>query len=546
MLSTNKFRHVSVKSLQIFFCFFLTTQVFFAQWYQQNSGTTQNLNAVTFIDENNGWAVGDSGLIIKTTDGGNNWITLSSSILFPLRDVTFINSSTGWVVGGDDWNYSTIDRKQIILATTNGGVTWQLQFNDSIGPLGQLSSVHFINGNNGWVVGGGTDGELKPHFYRAFLRTTNGGTSWTAQTEWIDSTGKNGILNAVQFFDQAIGWAVGNHGTIMKTTNGGINWVTQIQNPEIVLNAVHFNDINNGWAVGGNHLFITTNGGTSWHSQELLSGVPAGLLDCSDVTFVSPTIGFIVGGWDEPRVFGLHRKIFNTTDGGLSWTQQLDEDNLQPLLAVYFTDINTGWAVGGNGTILHTTNGGNPVPVELTSFTATANGKEVTLNWSTATELNNQGFEVQRKFGSNEFVTVGSVKGYGTTTSPNNYTYIDKLLTSGKYFYRLKQIDFGGKYEYSQIVEVNWSPFTTYKLEQNYPNPFNPTTTIGFGIPEKGNVRLSVLNILGEEIKVLLNVEKEAGYHSIDFDASSIPSGVYFYQLRAGSFAETRKMVLLR
>ena len=186
------------------------------------------------------------------------------------------------------------------------------------------------------------------------------------------------------------------------------------------------------------------------------------------------------------------------------------------------------------------------IPVEFTSFTASAKGKEVTLNWSTATELNNQGFEVQRKFGGNDFVTIGLVKGNGTTTSPNNYTYVDKLVDAGKYFYRLKQIDYGGKYEYSQEVEVNWSPFTTYKLEQNYPNPFNPTTTIGFGIPEKGNVRISVLNILGEEIKVLLNEEKEAGYHSTEFNASDLPSGVYFYKLQAGNFVETKKMILLR
>ena len=185
-------------------------------------------------------------------------------------------------------------------------------------------------------------------------------------------------------------------------------------------------------------------------------------------------------------------------------------------------------------------------PVELTSFTATANGKEVTLNWSTATELNNQGFEVQRKFSSNDFVTIGSVKGQGTTTSPNEYTYVDKLFDAGKYFYRLKQIDYGGTFEYSSTVEVNWSPFTTYKLEQNFPNPFNPTTTIGFGIPEQGNARLSVLNILGEEIRVLLNEEKEAGYHSVDFNASDLPSGVYFYRLQARNFNATKKLILLK
>ena len=189
---------------------------------------------------------------------------------------------------------------------------------------------------------------------------------------------------------------------------------------------------------------------------------------------------------------------------------------------------------------------GTVVPVELTSFTASANAGEVILNWSTATELNNQGFEVQRKFGSNDFVTIGSVEGNGTTTSPNNYTYVDKLIDAGKYFYRLKQIDYGGKYEYSQVVEVNWSPFTTYKLEQNYPNPFNPTTTIGFGIPEKGNVRLSVLNILGEEKRILLNEETEAGYHSIDFNADDLPSGVYFYRMTAGNYIASRKMLLLK
>ncbi len=187
-----------------------------------------------------------------------------------------------------------------------------------------------------------------------------------------------------------------------------------------------------------------------------------------------------------------------------------------------------------------------PVPVELTSFTATTNGKEVTLNWSTATELNNQGFEVQRKFGSNDFVSVGSVKGHGTTTSPKQYTYVDKLADAGKYFYRLKQIDFGGKYEYSQVVEVNWSPFTTYKLEQNYPNPFNPVTTIGYMLQEKSNTKLTLLNALGEEVAILANEEQDKGYHKVEFSGSKLTSGVYLYRLQAGNFVETKKMILMR
>ncbi|OGU76050.1 MAG: hypothetical protein A2W11_06290 [Ignavibacteria bacterium RBG_16_35_7] len=186
------------------------------------------------------------------------------------------------------------------------------------------------------------------------------------------------------------------------------------------------------------------------------------------------------------------------------------------------------------------------VPVELTSFTASSSGKEVTLNWSTATELNNQVFEVQRKFGGNDFVTVGSVKGHGTTTSPNNYTYIDKLVDAGKYFYRLKQIDFGGQYEYSNVIEVDVRVLDKFTLEQNYPNPFNPTTTVGYVLQEKGNVKLTLLNAIGEEIAVLVNEEQDKGYHKVELDGSKLTSGVYFYQLRAGNFFETKKMILLR
>ena len=187
-----------------------------------------------------------------------------------------------------------------------------------------------------------------------------------------------------------------------------------------------------------------------------------------------------------------------------------------------------------------------PTPVELTSFTATANGKEVTLNWSTATELNNQGFEVQRKFGVNDFVTVGSVKGHGTTTSPNQYSYVDKLVDPGKYFYRLKQIDYGGTFEYSNEIEVEVRVLDKFTLEQNYPNPFNPTTTIGYVLQEKSNAKLTLLNALGEEIAVLVNEEQDKGYHKVEFDGSKLTSGVYFYQLKAGTFTETKKMMLMK
>ena len=187
-----------------------------------------------------------------------------------------------------------------------------------------------------------------------------------------------------------------------------------------------------------------------------------------------------------------------------------------------------------------------PVPVELTSFTAISNGKEVILNWSTATELNNFEFEVQRSFEGSEFFTVGVVYGKGTTTERQDYTYCDKNLSDGKYSYRLKQVDYDGSFEYSDVIEVDFRAFKSFLLEQNFPNPFNPITTIGFGLQSKSNVKITILNSIGEEVAVVLNEEKESGFHQVEFNAANLPSGVYFYQLNAGSFVETKKMVLLK
>jgi hypothetical protein len=180
------------------------------------------------------------------------------------------------------------------------------------------------------------------------------------------------------------------------------------------------------------------------------------------------------------------------------------------------------------------------------SFNASSNGKEVILNWSTATELNNQLFEVQRSFEGNEFATVGFVNGKGTTTQRQDYVYKDEINSDGKYLYRLKQIDYLGSYQYSDIIEIDLRVFNSYLLEQNYPNPFNPSTTIGYGIKDKSNVKITILNSIGEEVALLVNEEKESGYHTIEFNAAGLPSGVYFYRLKAGNFIETKKMILLR
>ena len=213
---------------------------------------------------------------------------------------------------------------------------------------------------------------------------------------------------------------------------------------------------------------------------------------------------------------------------------------------------------------------GNPiVPVELRSFTATVTQNSVSLNWQTATETNNSGFEVQRSLipnpfskGEGTFEAIGFVPGFGTTTEPKSYSFTDENLSSGKYQYRLKQIDFDGSFEYSNTVEIEINSPTEFSLEQNYPNPFNPTTKIKYTIPstplsfgEGLGVRLLVYDILGNEVATLVNKQQQPGTYEVEFNvgqAISLSSGVYYYQLRvypvsgAGSFVETKKMMLMK
>ena len=186
------------------------------------------------------------------------------------------------------------------------------------------------------------------------------------------------------------------------------------------------------------------------------------------------------------------------------------------------------------------------VPVELSSFSATAISNKVELNWSTATEINNAGFEIQRNASENEFVTIGYVSGHGTTTEPKNYKFTDANLSSGSYTYRLKQVDFDGTFAYSDEVNVEVTGPIQFELAQNYPNPFNPNTTIKFAIPQSSEVTLKVYNALGQEVSTRINQFMESGLYTVNFDASNLNSGIYFYKLDAGQYSDVRKMTLIK
>ncbi len=185
------------------------------------------------------------------------------------------------------------------------------------------------------------------------------------------------------------------------------------------------------------------------------------------------------------------------------------------------------------------------IPVELTSFTAKAVNDNVELIWNTATESNNQGFEIQRSKGG-EFEAVGYVPGFGTTTEHKSYTFTDKNVKVGKYTYRLKQIDYDGQYVFSNTVEVEVNPPLTFALEQNYPNPFNPSTLIKYSIAKDAMVNISVYNAIGEKVATLVNGLQQAGRYEVNFNAGNLTSGIYFYSIEAGDFKSVKKMMLMK
>ena len=244
----------------------------------------------------------------------------------------------------------------------------------------------------------------------------------------------------------------------------------------------------------------------------------------------------------------------NKTDGNpdLVWTPETNE----PVFGLKVTGSDI--YAGGNFSSMNGTSQGGlalftdrPLPVRLSSFTYSQTTANVNLRWSTSSEINNSGFEVQRKsesISNSLWQKVGFVNGQGNHNTPSFYSFDDKNLNPGRYSYRLKQLDFNGNYEYfnlNGIVEIG-TP-AKFTLSQNYPNPFNPVTKIDFTLPIDCSVSLTIYDITGKEITKLINNEfHKASRYSVEFNASKFSSGVYFYRITSKDFTSTKKMLLLK
>jgi photosystem II stability/assembly factor-like uncharacterized protein len=313
-------------------------------WYSQSPGTDVGLYGVSFVDQNTGWAVSRYREIIHTTDGGDTWQHQEDPQLYYwYEDVHFVDAENGWVVGSDPSGGK-------ILHTTDGGSSWiEQEPHYGYG----LSKVFFTDASNGWTVGGFYD-EFGTYYGRVIEHTSNGGATWVGQLLQYYEHG----FASIYFADVSNGWAVGPLGAILHTTNGGGTWTEENSGTTENLRDVYFVDPSVGWCVGeGGTTLHTADAGLHWQAQA--TGTSA---DIYAVTFADAATGW-VAGFD----FNAHPVILKTEDGGLSWQPQ-DSGMQGSYLALYditFVDANQGWAAGTlidggyeSGAMLHTENGG--------------------------------------------------------------------------------------------------------------------------------------------------------------------------------------------
>ncbi|MFN7014974.1 MAG: T9SS type A sorting domain-containing protein, partial [Bacteroidia bacterium] len=265
----------------------------------------------------------------------------------------------------------------------------------------------------------------------------------------------------------------------------------------------------------GNDLYKTVNGGQNWQRDTRIE-------TAFYFNYFPNRYHWIL--------YGGVGQIWETTDNGNSWTE-ISNDVPSGFGRFQAPREWLGYAVGGFGLILKYQDT-SYVPVNLISFEGKIENNKIILNWQTATELNNKGFEIEKSFDKENWFTLGFVEGGGTTTNLNYYSFTDNEIPSEIQYYRLKQLDFNGSFEYSKVIEVNSDlTITSYQLFQNYPNPFNSLTIINYQVPVKSQINISIYDIKGEKILELVNEEKEKGLYKTALENVKLPSGIYFVRM---------------
>ncbi len=503
-------------------------------WEIVTSPVTTALSAVCIVNRTNCWIAGDGGVVLKSNNGGTTW--------------TKCTNVTGNV---DLYCISAYDENKVIVGdgsgnifrTTDGGTTWA---NVSTNAGSFMDVVDYVNADLAYAIGDPTGSVWR------LLKSTDGGATWNLATSLAAASGEAGWNCSYERIGLNV-WFGTNKTKIYKSSTGLEGpWTSGATGSYVNSYGIAFSDEMNGIATVNDatngKIMKTTDGGVSW----VLTTYPVtGLSNLPDFVHGTPYV------WVGTFSSGIR----HSSDYGSTWVTDNLPTTVTGINAIKVNpDVNSGIACGAAGLILKSTIP-DVIPVELTSFTAFANGGSVNLNWQTATETNNNGFEIQRKLNESDpdWTIVGFKPGAGTTTNITSYSFTDNLICSysNNLFYRLKQIDFDGSINYSKTIEVENILPTKISLDQNFPNPFNPSTKISFMLPSNSNVLLELYNINGEKVATLINGIKNSGYHVYELDIknlvnNSLSSGMYIYKLTALDLTSknvvslAKKMILLK
>ncbi len=531
----------------------LTAGFSYGQWSPSGSAALNNLGSwpsVSVVSDNIVFVVGGTStygpVIYRSTNGGANFTELPrNGITTSGRFFSCVwgkDANTIFVGDGAPSGDGTVKNAKF-YRTTNGGTNWTRIDSSGTNVYGFFNGVVFSRSNP--QIGfahcdpNGSSGNF------LMWKTTNGGTNWTKFTFTAPSA--YGAQNSVFCIDQnffGFGLNVSN-ARVAITTNGGANFnyysLDGASSSQGFVSTVTFNDDKiHGYAAvssTNNNIWQTTNGGVNWTVLDV-PGVPSSLSGQASLKYVSGTNSafYVVSNSTISYSYRIEENGATFTSYGSSTASK----NVMHIDAYY-----AGTRANGNASVYSISPAGNvfklqdsPLPVELASFTYSVSGRNVNLKWITSMEQNNHGFEVYRISGdldknvASNWTNIGFINGKGTVNGNTEYNFQDNNLNSGKYYYRLKQIDFNGNYEYFDLNGlVSIASPSKITLGQNYPNPFNPLTTIGYDIPQDARVMLKVYDITGREVKSLVNEQQSAGYHTVRFDASSLSSGLYFYKI---------------
>lgn len=499
---------------KIFYLFavvlFLAGQYSSAQNITWQSAGLDGLNVSNFCITNNNalFAVLHDGTFRLSTNNGTNWVVKN------LEPGTAINIH--FHVAVDTSNNLYFSQFGGAYKSTNLGANWALISGSFSGnPLPEIYDIKVLPNQN--ILACTLSGTMV---------STDRGISWT-------NKGGGAASGFVTCNNTLFSYGTGLSGMgIRKSTDNGLSWGLTSYSDDVW----GMESVNAKLFVLGKlptHFSISSNLGISWDSVNMPM-YPNGAIFRTDKN--NNLWAYFTYTNDTTK-----NGLYYSKDEGHSWTKTAFPYAVN---ALYADNSYNLYVCTGNGLYKIDT---RVLPVELTSFTVSVKEGKPCLQWNTATEMNNSGFEIQRSYDKNVWNNVGFVKGMGTTSNPAEYMFVDNIPgQTGTVYYRLRQVDFNGASSISKEVDINLNKEMSYCLGQNYPNPFNPSTNISYSLPNDSYVSIKVYDVLGKEVLTLVNENKKAGSYQINLNCSNLNSGVYFYTMKAGSTSQTRKFVLMK